>query len=230
MFFHKRIKSIQAKDRVLEIGPGATPHLRSDVFLELNYANNEDRIAQSGHVGILQTDKEIVYYDGGTFPFADKEFEYVICSHVLEHVEDPDSFIRELTRVAHKGYIEYPTIYYDYLYDFDEHVNFIFYDGHQINWLKKEDVPLKIFRPITEFYYKTAQLKYWNYVDSLKEFFFQGFEWFDTISSKRVEAISDLCYNLKDINIPIDLNSTPQKIPFRKRAHKAFIMLVKGEQ
>ncbi len=82
MFFPNRIKSIQASDRVLEIGPGASPYHRSDMFLELQYDSETERIAQSGHVGILETSKNVVYYSGGKFPFKDKEFDYIVCSHV----------------------------------------------------------------------------------------------------------------------------------------------------
>ena len=42
-------------------------------------------------------------------PFKDKEFDFVIASHVMEHVEDVEYFIRELERVSKKGYIELPT-------------------------------------------------------------------------------------------------------------------------
>ena len=37
------------------------------------------------------------------------EFDFVIASHVLEHVEDFKFFIKELERVSNKGYIELPT-------------------------------------------------------------------------------------------------------------------------
>jgi SAM-dependent methyltransferase len=131
MFFPDRIKSIKETDKVLEIGPGATPYFRSDVFLELQYDNDKERIAQSGHVGILETPKPIVYYDGGKFPFEDKEFDDVICSHVLEHVADADVFLREIQRVGKQGYLEFPTVYYDYIYNFPE---------HQLFLLQKEDV------------------------------------------------------------------------------------------
>lgn len=33
-------------------------------------------------------------------PFADGQFETVLCSHTIEHVEDPDRFDRELRRVG----------------------------------------------------------------------------------------------------------------------------------
>ena len=42
-------------------------------------------------------------------PFKDNEFDFVIASHVLEHVEDFKFFIKELERVSSKGYIELPT-------------------------------------------------------------------------------------------------------------------------
>ena len=40
---------------------------------------------------------------GQFLPFSDKAFDYVICSHVLEHVEDPDLLISELMRVSNTG-------------------------------------------------------------------------------------------------------------------------------
>jgi SAM-dependent methyltransferase len=42
-------------------------------------------------------------------PFKDKEFDYVICSHVLEHVPDPFKLKAEIERVGKAGYIELPT-------------------------------------------------------------------------------------------------------------------------
>jgi len=48
-------------------------------------------------------------------PFKDKEFDFVIASHVMEHVEDVEFFIKELERVSKQGYIELPTILEDNL-------------------------------------------------------------------------------------------------------------------
>ena len=42
-------------------------------------------------------------------PFKDNEFDFVIASHVIEHVEDFEFFIKELERISKKGYIELPT-------------------------------------------------------------------------------------------------------------------------
>ena len=48
-------------------------------------------------------------------PFKDKEFDFVVASHVMEHVEDVEFFIKELERVSKKGYIELPTMLEDNL-------------------------------------------------------------------------------------------------------------------
>ena len=42
-------------------------------------------------------------------PFKDKEFDYVILSHVMEHVPNLIDFKEELVRIAKAGYIELPT-------------------------------------------------------------------------------------------------------------------------
>ena len=42
-------------------------------------------------------------------PFKDKEFDYVILSHVLEHVSNLVDFVNEVERISKAGYIELPT-------------------------------------------------------------------------------------------------------------------------
>ena len=125
MFFPKRIKSILPEYRVLEIGPGANPHKRSNVLLEKPFESEEETQMQFGHGHKLVTDKPVVFYDGNRFPFDDKEFDYVICSHVLEHVDDVPCFLKEVFRVSHKGYFEYPLINYEYLFNYEVHKSFL---------------------------------------------------------------------------------------------------------
>ena len=48
-------------------------------------------------------------------PFKDQEFDFVVASHVMEHVDDIEFFISELERVSKKGYIELPTMLEDNL-------------------------------------------------------------------------------------------------------------------
>ena len=54
-------------------------------------------------------DKKFIKLTEKKLPFKDKEFDFVVASHVMEHVEDIDFFIKELERVSKKGYVELPT-------------------------------------------------------------------------------------------------------------------------
>jgi SAM-dependent methyltransferase len=201
MFFEQRIQSIKKQDRVLEIGPGATPFWRSDVFLEKKYASKQEYIAQTGHVGELHTDKKVVFYEGDIFPFEDNEFDYVICSHVLEHVENPDLFLKEIQRVGKRGYLEFPTLYYDFLYNFPEHPMLLNYKNNIIQWMPKSASGFNQYKNVQAFFYRTCELEYYSLINDLKQYFFQGFEWEGSIASQQVECIEDLCYDLSSLAI-----------------------------
>ena len=54
-------------------------------------------------------EKKFVQIKGKKLPFKDKEFDFVIASHVIEHVNDFEFFIKELERISLKGYIELPS-------------------------------------------------------------------------------------------------------------------------
>jgi SAM-dependent methyltransferase len=44
-------------------------------------------------------------------PFADRQFRNVLCSHTLEHVEDPQRFFAELKRVGESVTVVVPPLY-----------------------------------------------------------------------------------------------------------------------
>ena len=72
-------------------------------------------------------------------PFKDKEFDYVILSHVLEHVDNIYEFTKEIERISHSGYIELPTKLADNLtFGCDEEDV-----GHKW-WLEFDDVSSKL--------------------------------------------------------------------------------------
>lgn len=204
MFYPDKIVSISTTDRVLEIGPGGSPHPRSDVLLEKEFSEQE-AAAQRGHAEKLKSNKELVFYKGKKLPFADKEFDYVICSHVLEHIEPSGipNFLAELQRVAPKGYIEYPTINYEYLYNFKVHKTLLNYDGSRLFYLAKSDTPLDDFFSIQKMLYRSLQLGFDHLVRSNKERFVQGFEWKGSIEFKKATHLQDVVNTLPELNKPI---------------------------
>jgi hypothetical protein len=106
---------IRPGDRVLEIGSGHNPHPRSDVLCDRCIEDDSER------GGRLVADRPIVEGDAQALPFRDGAFDYVICAHVLEHVENPGEMLRELMRVASRGYIETPSEIAERLYGWPFH-------------------------------------------------------------------------------------------------------------
>ena len=89
--------------KILDIGCGYTAHSNASVICDVQDLSH------------FYKDKKFIRLKEKTLPFKNKEFDFVIASHVMEHVEDVDYFIKELERVSVKGYIELPTILEDNL-------------------------------------------------------------------------------------------------------------------
>ncbi len=207
MFFPHLVKSINSNDIVLEVGPGGSPHPRSDILLEMSF---EEEVAaeQRGYADKLKTNKQIVFYSGNSFPFRDNAFDYIICSHVLEHIEalELQSFVSELQRVARKGYLEYPTIYYEYLYNFKVHKTLLNNKNGTLYYIDKENTALDEFFPVQVFFYKTLQNGYDEVIRKNKGYFVQGFEWFDKLVLQQANSLQDLiAQNISLVNVKLDL-------------------------
>ena len=113
---------------VLDVGSGDKPHWRADVLLD-RYIGGEHGGQRSG-ASAARVDRPLFAADAADMPFADGAFDYVICSHVLEHVEHPDAVIAELVRVAAAGYIEVPEASSAKIVDFPSHLWWVtFEDG-----------------------------------------------------------------------------------------------------
>ena len=96
----KNINKIIEKNpnwKILDIGCGYRAHPRANIVADVQDLSD------------YYKKREFIKIDDKELPFMDKEFDFVIASHVIEHVEDFEFFIKELERISHQGYIELPS-------------------------------------------------------------------------------------------------------------------------
>jgi len=81
---------------VLDVGCGSKPY--QHLFGANTYIGME--IQRTAKQGSMKAD---VLYDGKVFPFRTEYFDSVLCSQVLEHVFEPNAFLKEIYRVLKPG-------------------------------------------------------------------------------------------------------------------------------
>jgi SAM-dependent methyltransferase len=97
---------IKPGDAVLDIGSGNNPFPFATILADKTL--HDDGYGRAGAPMKFIQGLPVVECSIEQMPFADKEFDFVYCSHVLEHTLDPARACSELMRVAKRGYIETP--------------------------------------------------------------------------------------------------------------------------
>jgi SAM-dependent methyltransferase len=130
------LEMVGPKEKVLDVGGWYMPFSRANWVIDI--LPYETRAPSGQRLGPLPErfnqdtwiQRDICARD--PFPFTDKEFDFVVCSHVLEDVRDPVFVCSELVRVAKSGYIETPAFDVDLTFGFDSR-SFAGYAHHR--WL-----------------------------------------------------------------------------------------------
>ena len=106
---------VKHKEIVLDIGSGGYPYPRADFLV--------DRLSGAEHRNnfSLITDRITILSDARKLPFKDKSIDFSIASHILEHISNPEIFIKELVRVSKRGYIEVPSALFERLFPYNIH-------------------------------------------------------------------------------------------------------------
>lgn len=105
--------------KVLDVGGAGAPCLRADYIIDvLEYEQMSAHQTWGGNKQRFTKDTWVVWdiCSHKPWPFPDKYFDYVICSHVLEDIRDPIWVCSELERVSKAGYIESPSYAYETAY------------------------------------------------------------------------------------------------------------------
>lgn len=96
IFEQLKIEIPKLRGGVVDVGAGESPWrflLNSECdYVGLDITNSDDFKMQTPR-------KDIMYYEGGDFPFPDKEFSAAICIETLEHVSEPKAMLAEIFRV-----------------------------------------------------------------------------------------------------------------------------------
>jgi len=113
---------LKPADLVLDIGGWAHPFNRANYVLDMEpfdtrgyfnrtFARNNPIPAIGGAVEYFTQATWIQHdiCDKTPYPFADKYFDFVTCSHTLEDVRDPLWVCAEMIRIGKAGYIEVPS-------------------------------------------------------------------------------------------------------------------------
>ncbi|MCI0776901.1 MAG: class I SAM-dependent methyltransferase [Chloroflexi bacterium] len=104
---------LQSAGRLLDVGCGTGRHILElsryeGTFVGLDMADEDLKkmrylLALAAQEGRLVANVHIAQGDGMSLPFRDDEFDQVICTETLEHVDDDEAMLRDLIRVLRPG-------------------------------------------------------------------------------------------------------------------------------
>lgn len=127
----KRMISLPRNWLVLDVGSGDGPFPRADVLFD-KYVFDTDRMSN------LVIDRPFVMGDISALPFLDNSFDFVYCSHVLEHINNPEIAMKEMMRVGKRGYIELPSEFREKIQSTAVHKYFVRKEDNCLLFYRKE--------------------------------------------------------------------------------------------
>lgn len=141
-----KVLNIESRWKVLDVGSGDNPFRRADVLLEKELGKSIHREGEA----VIPEGKFMVIGDAEKMPFKTGAFDYAVASHILEHLEHPDAFLSELSRVAKAGYIETPGPLSDFLLNETYHLWRVWRKGDTLYLSRKKQfaLPLPFFYKI----------------------------------------------------------------------------------
>jgi SAM-dependent methyltransferase len=170
------LEGIRSGDFVLEIGSGDNPNPHSHVLVDKFYDPSPHR----KNTPMKIDDRPVIVADVERLPFKDRSFDYVICSHLIEHIPNVEQAFSELVRIARSGYIETPSIYAERIVGkHDIHLWYVYYDGNQLFLNRKTSENISPYS-IPEVYDYLFSDIFWTFPN----LFFVRYEWSGNIDYK----------------------------------------------
>lgn len=105
---------------VIDIGGASAPFKRATHIMDIVPWSDVHITSSKGPAhqksALLNREQNYTQFDicsREKWPFADKQFDYSICSHVIEDIRDPLWVCSEIIRISKAGYIEVPSRLYE---------------------------------------------------------------------------------------------------------------------
>jgi len=147
---------IKHSDVVLDVGCGTNPHPRANVLCDKYIEEPVQRLS-----GKVRDTRPIVRADITRLPFRSASFDFVICSHLLEHVNDLERALAELERVARAGFIMCPSPLWEKLCGRRYHLWLCEYRDTQLLFRPKQEHPLYPELGVSAYKLRADTLKGW---------------------------------------------------------------------
>lgn len=117
---HKKIidilEALPENYNIVDIGGSCAPFKKANYMIDI-IPYEEINWAQAKGISEPRLKKEnYTQFDicsRAQWPYADKQFDYSVCSHVLEDIRDPLWVCSEIIRTSKAGYIEIPSRLYE---------------------------------------------------------------------------------------------------------------------
>lgn len=132
--------AIKPNDKVLDMGSGHIPFPLATHLADISIT--DDAIGRNGAKFVNGNGKPVYECSVEKTPFADKEFDFVYCAHLLEHSDNPAAACKELIRIGKRGYIETPTKGKDIFMNFARqanHYNYVELIGDVLTFVRYQD-------------------------------------------------------------------------------------------
>ncbi|MFQ4135673.1 class I SAM-dependent methyltransferase [Nodosilinea sp. PGN35] len=172
---------IPADALVLDVGSGGWPFKRADHLADRYPEETTHRVET-----MVRDQRPFFEADLERLPFEEKRYDFVFCSHVLEHLDHPGQAMRELMRVGKQGYIEVPTRLSDVMFNFTRLPNHHRWHGLVlgdtlvlIEWnpWERRDLGNDFFNALQSDYLNAFQ----EFFERNRDLFFVSYPWVDAI-------------------------------------------------
>ena len=165
---------IRRDDIVIDIGSGNNPILRANILVDKYIDIDVERYS-----GII-IDRPFLNADAEKLPFKNKAIDFVYCSHVLEHIPNPDFFLRELERVGKRGIIVTPHGDYEKLDPRKMHLWYIWNNDGKL--LLKQKYHWDEYSDFSRYFYQiTISQGYWKFYSKNWKLFNTTYLWEEKI-------------------------------------------------